>query len=147
MAGLWVLLEDDHRRRQKMIQLLADVIDTRAIRTFDNASDMNRWLKQYLNACHVLLLDDDLGPMRLRDGQSFDPGSGWDVVDWVVQRRAQVSVLIHGSNKDAADGMRRTLEREGWPVGQVAPYGDLEWLEALWKPALLRLLNHESKSR
>lgn len=99
---------------------------------FDNAPDMIEWLDEGLSGACALSLDHDLGPTRNRDGESFDPGIGRDVVDVLERRPACCPVVIHSSNGPAADGMLYALRFAGWSAERVFPHNDLAWVDTDW---------------
>jgi len=126
------ILEDDERRtvamREELHQLFPEVESV----FFDNAPDMVAWLRDNLRAVCLLCLDHDLGPDRERDGRTFDPGVGRDVVDFLVTQEPRCPVLIHSSNTEAAYGMRFALDDAGWLAERMAPFDDLAWIKAEW---------------
>ena len=79
---------------------------------------------------------DDLVPLRSRDGETREPGTGRDVVDFLVGRPPTCPVLLHTANLLAAPGMMLALEMRGWRVRRIPPYGELEWIAQIWEPAL-----------
>jgi hypothetical protein len=99
---------------------------------FDNAPDIIEWLHDHLEETVLICLDHDLGANRLRDGESFDPGTGRDVADYLATRKPVCPVVIHTTNSLAAPGMTRTLEEAGWSWSRVVPYNDLEWVRGEW---------------
>jgi hypothetical protein len=115
-----------------MRPLLADRFPRYEVVVFENSPDMIVWLSDHLHRVHVLSLDHDLGPNQLRDGESFDPGIGRDVADFLATRPPQCHVILHTTNHLAAPGMRRVLEDAGWTVSHVVPYGDLDWVREMW---------------
>ena len=103
---------------------------------FDNAPDMIAWLRTSLSTVSLLCLDHDLGPNRERDGETFDPGVGRDVVNFLVEHDASCQIVIHSTNAPAADGMQFALRDAGWKVERVVPSHDLEWVASGWAKPL-----------
>jgi hypothetical protein len=134
------ILEDDERRTAAMRQVLRAAVSAAAV-VFDNAPDMNAWLRSELDGLDLLCLDHDLGPNRARDGQTFDPGIGRDVVDYLITQPPACPVLIHSTNVPAANGMLFALLDAGWVTERVSPYNDMEWIAGIWRDRLLALLS------
>jgi len=137
---LIAFLEDDERRQQAMRELLVTELADYAHIFFDNAPDLIHWLDDHLSDVSLLCLDHDLGPNRIREGQTFDPGCGRDVADRVAARTPSCPVLIHSTNSYAVPGMISALERTGWRVERVVPYSDLDWVRQVWIGAAKALL-------
>jgi hypothetical protein len=114
---------------------------TRAL--FDNAPEMIAWLEQHLADVDLLCLDHDLVCTTERYEGRFDPGTGQDVVDYLVTRSEMRSVVIHTSNWGAVAGMVTPLERAGWRVWRVIPFADLKWLDTAWLPTLREIFARE----
>jgi hypothetical protein len=91
--------------------------------------------------CVLISLDHDLGPVRERDGQRFDPGIGRAITEALAQLAPACPVIIHTSNGPAAEGMLNDLRFAGWYAVRVVPHSDLEWLQKAWLPAVTRLLD------
>ena len=100
---------------------------------FDNAADMIAWVKGSLEKVVIMSLDHDLEPSSLRDGRAFDPGTGRDVVDFLVTQKPAFPVIIHTSNHIAGDGMKYALEDARWINKRVLPFDDFEteWIETV----------------
>ncbi len=132
MTQLIAILEDDDRRTQAMRQILKQKLPKRLSHFFDNAPDMIAWLKEGLWAVSLISLDHDLGPNREKNGETFDPGIGRDVVDFLATQRPTCPVIIHTTNAMGGEGMKYVLEQAGWHYERVVPFGDIEWIEELW---------------
>lgn len=137
---LVAILEDDERRQEAMKRLLADSFPTAEIAFFDNAPDMVAWLTERLSDVDLLCLDHDLVFTPARPGGRSDPGTGQDVVDFLVTRPASQPVVVHTSNWGAVAGMVAPLEQAGWRVWRVIPFADLKWLQTAWLPAIREIL-------
>jgi hypothetical protein len=131
-ASTIVILEDDPDRTREFRECLHNRFATHGVVVFDNAPDTIEWLRQHLDQAMLICLDHDLGANRVRDGQSFDPGTGRDVADYLATRKPVCPILIHTTNSLAAPGMTRTLEEAGWSWSRVVPYNGLEWVRADW---------------
>jgi hypothetical protein len=88
-----------------------------------------------LLSIHLLSLDHDLGPSRERNGERFEPGTGMQVVDFLVSQRPTFPVIVHSSNPIDTPLMRSRLEEAGWTVYRVVPFREdwvaVEWLETV----------------
>jgi hypothetical protein len=135
-----LLLEDDDRRTEAMVRVLAALPDVELVR-HDSAPDTIAWLRDHPDAAALIVLDHDLGPSRLRDGERFEPGIGRDVSDYLLELTPSCPVLIHSTNGPAAFGMQFSLESAGWSVTRVYPFDDLEWIARDWFPEVVRLLS------
>jgi len=139
-AMLVAILEDDERRQEVMNRLLAEALPTAELVVFDNAPDMIDWLSHHLAEVDLLCLDHDLVFTPERQGGRSDPGTGQDVVNYLVTRTPKQPVVIHTSNWGAIRGMITPLEERGWRVWRVIPFADLKWLETAWLPAIREIL-------
>ena len=141
MAAVIAILEDDERRAEVMQHEIRKLLPEVDAVFFDNAPDMVAWLENALVAVRLLCLDHDLGPNRKREGREFDPGTGRDVVEFLVTQRASCPILIHSSNSTGADGMQYALDDAGWTVERVSPFDDLAWVEAQWSGRVKALVD------
>jgi hypothetical protein len=112
---------------------------------FDNAPDMLAWLENGLPSVLLVCLDHDLGPNRQRHGETFNPGVGRDVADFLATRKASCPVIIHSSNAEGAYSMQLSLEAAGWSVERVAPFDDLKWIKTQWAECVVAL-GHKAKT-
>jgi hypothetical protein len=78
-----------------MCSILADLRLPYEAQFFDNAPDMIAWLEKHLTEVVLISLDHDLGANRQRSGKVFDPGTGRDVVDFLVQHPPGCPVIVH----------------------------------------------------
>lgn len=139
MRDVIAILEDDQRRADAMKEEIQRLFPSARTVFFDNAPDMLEWLRNGLPSVRLLCLDHDLGPNRQRQGETFDPGIGRDVAEFLAARKASCPVLIHSSNAEGAYGMQFTLEDAGWSVERVAPFDDLRWIRAQWSERVAAL--------
>ena len=139
MRDVIAVLEDDQRRAEAMKEEMQRLFPSARIVFFDNAPDMLEWLESGLPSVRLLCLDHDLGPNRQRQGETFDPGIGRDVAEFLATQKASCPVLIHSSNAEGAYGMQFTLEDAGWSVERVVPFDDLTWIKAQWSERVAAL--------
>ena len=139
---LIAILEDDERRLDEMNRLLSEALPGAELVFFDNAPDMVAWLRERLAEVDLLCLDHDLVFTPGRPGGRSDPGTGQDVVDFLVTRPPLPSVVIHTSNWGAVAGMVSPLEQAGWRVCRVIPFAEGQWLKTAWLPAIRDILTH-----
>lgn len=126
-----LLMDDDERRLKAMNSFFSE--SDYEVALFDNAPDTIQFLKHNLSSVRLISLDHDLGTGRERNGEIFDPGTGRDVVDYLVTQIPACPVILHTSNYTAREGMIFTLERFGWKTSYVRPYNDLEWIGDVWR--------------
>ena len=138
------LLDDEPDRIVAMRSLLSRWLPKCEVIVFENAPEMIVWLKDNLNQVGLLSLDHDLGPCKLREGSSFDPGIGRDVADFLASQSPQCHAILHTTNLFAAPGMKQVLSDAGWTVSHVVPYGDLDWVGEVWIEEVLKSIQLES---
>jgi hypothetical protein len=132
MTQLIAILEDDERRSQAMLMMLKKILPEYSEQFFDNAPDMIVWLKKNLSSLALISLDHDLGANHHKKGEIFDPGTGRDVVDFLVSQKPCCPIIIHTTNPQGGEGMKWALEEAGWQYEVVIPFKDIEWIEELW---------------
>ncbi|MFA5802045.1 MAG: cyclic-phosphate processing receiver domain-containing protein [Thermoleophilia bacterium] len=139
-AALIVVLEDDLRR----IEALRNVVELHlggvSCKVFDSAHVMVYWLKEHISEVCLISLDHDLGPNRIIDGNVHDPGSGMEVVDYLITNRPSCPVIIHSSNSNAVQRMKSALDASGWKSECIVPFDDLSWIEHEWQVLAGQLL-------
>jgi len=140
MNKLIAILEDDERRAEAMRQEIAQRFPSFDCIIFENAPDMNAWLKDSLEKVTIMSLDHDLGSNSERSEKVFDPGVGRDVVDFLETQKPIYPVIIHTTNSFGGDGMRYALEDAGWTVKRVVPFNDLSWIRDEWIEAIVELM-------
>ena len=136
MTRTIAILDDDPGRIEAMVRALSSRFPDIASATFDNAPEMIDWLGAHLSECAVISLDHDLGPNRIGDGNTVDPGTGRDVADCLATCDPVCPVIIHTTNSLAAPGMETVLKESGWCCLRVVPYDDLTWVREWWVPEL-----------
>ena len=130
------VLDDDEERVATMRNLLAESRPRYEFVFFDNAPDMIQWLQNHLRSTVLISLDHDLGPSRTRDGESFHPGTGLDVVNYLTMQEPLCPVIVHTANYLAAPGMELMLNDSGWTSSRVIPINGLEWIDHAWIPEI-----------
>ncbi len=135
------ILDDDPDRIAVMEGLLRDQFREYAVCTFDNAPEMIQWLAGHLSALALICLDHDLGPNRMREGASFDPGTGRHVADFLATQSPVCPVIIHSTNGLAVPGMIMALKESGWQCRRVVPDGELSWIPNWWFPEVVEALS------
>lgn len=123
-----------------MEPLLRKAFPQFGICTFDNAPDMIGWLEGQLDHSILICLDHDLGASRMRNGESFDPGTGRHVADFLATQSPACPVTIHSTNGLAVPGMITALEESGWKCHRVIPDSDLSWIADWWFPMVKDIL-------
>ncbi len=141
MKNVILIMDDDEERLGSMSALIAGSYPDYESVLIDNAPDTIEWLKEHLSSAVLISLDHDLGPNRERDGEIFDPGTGRDVVDYLVTQNPICPVLVHTTNHIARDGMIFALESAGWKASFVIPHDDLEWIHGIWKTEIENYLH------
>ena len=144
MKNMIMIMDDDKDRLNTMHLWLQNLYFSWESVLFDNAPDTIEWLKHNLNTLVLMSLDHDLGPTRERNGEVFDPGTGRDVVDYLVTQNPVCPVIVHSTNYIARDGMIFALKGSGWKVSYVVPYNDLEWIEGAWSEEIKKWLRKTS---
>ena len=142
-----LLLDDSEDRLTLMRSVLVKSCPQYDIVCFDNAPDIIKWVKENLSSVVLMSLDHDLGPNRKRDGQTFDPGTGKDVVDYLETQQPVCHVFVHSSNYEGRDRMIFSLETAGWTTTQIRPHDDLEWISDTWRPEIIKLLDNLRKGQ
>jgi CheY-like chemotaxis protein len=127
-----LVLEDDEDRSVAMKKVLIEQFNHFKHVFFDNAPETIAWLKENLEQVALICLDHDLGPNRQSGEDTFDPGTGRDVVDYLASQTPGCPVIIHTTNNWAAPGMQMALKEAGWKCSRVIPSADLKWIEIVW---------------
>ena len=134
------ILDDDDQRVTTMRNLLAESLPHYEPVSFDNAPDMIEWLQNHLKSTVLISLDHDLGPSRARNGETFDLGTGQDVVNYLTTQQPLCPVIVHTANYLAAPGMEQMLNDSGWTSSRVIPVNNLDWIDHAWIPEIRRHL-------
>src|SRR5262245_16144958 len=114
MSPCIVILDDEPHRIDEMKRCLSNLQLGDNVVVFDNAPDMIDWLQKSASQAALICLDHDLGPNRMIDGRSFDPGIGRDVADYLATIKPVCPVIVHTTNSLAAPGMKLVLKDAGW---------------------------------
>jgi len=131
MSLIGILDDDVEFRQNQMVKAVASLrTDAKPI-CHDNAKDFLEWLPGALSSICLLSLDHDLGPSRERDGERFEPGTGMEIVDFLVLKHPMFPIIVHSSNPIDGPAMVRRLEEAGWRVQRVIPFLD-DWIPAVW---------------
>lgn len=131
MAGIVAILEDHAGRIAEMRACLGEVLPGMEVAFFEDAGGMIEWLGQHLSSVVLISLDHDL-PLRDREGQRIDCGTGRQVADYLAARPPSCPVIVHSSNEDCASGMFFCLKDAGWSVSRVRPWDEEAWVRAAW---------------
>ncbi|MHC4248654.1 MAG: cyclic-phosphate processing receiver domain-containing protein [Planctomycetota bacterium] len=140
MPHLIAILEDDPGRTAEMRRCV-DILGGTAECVFaESAPGMMAVLEDIGPAVSLVSLDHDLRPLSDADGKSRAAGTGMEVAEWLAECGAYCTILVHTSDNLAARGMVSAMELAGVKAERIVPWGDLEWVEASWLPAVLRAL-------
>jgi hypothetical protein len=116
------------------------------------AADFMRLIRQTDDSLALISLDHDLEPQEVvaavRElgldaairNTAIDPGTGRDAAEFLAGRPPACPIIIHSTNYPAALAMEAILAERDWRVERMTPYGDLDWIEEMWLPAVIRLL-------
>lgn len=136
-----LILEDCGERRQKMTERLAEQFPRFEVLYSESATEYISAFKQLEHAQIIAIaLDHDLEMIQQDDGSTVDPGDGRQVANFLTEQQPVCPIVIHSTNSPAAVGMETVLTEAGWKVERVFPYGDLEWIETMWFPAMRKAL-------
>ncbi len=136
-----IILEDESERERAMANALSDLEGFKPL-FFDNASQLIEWLKAHLPECTLISLDHDLGRVKPLEGVLVKPGTGWDVVEYLVTQPPTFPVILHSANREAVVGMKTALEKAKWNCRVVTPYPpDLDWVSKDWYRAVRMFLS------
>ncbi len=106
----------------------------------DNAPAFLAWIRGAIDQVTLLSLDHDLGPScEGENGERWEPGTGMDVVDFLVTQKPSFPIIVHSSNPISVPVMFRRLEEAGWSVHRAVPIGD-DWVEVDWIKVVKDLL-------
>ena len=138
---LVAILDDDINRRTAMERGLKQVLPEVSIELFDSAPDMIAWLARHIDDVGLASLAHDLGPSRFRDGMLFDPGTGRDVTDFLVEMDRPFPVVVHTPKSSEGKRMVTMLEHVGWPCVRLEATNDPEGVGSEWGPRVVELLS------
>jgi hypothetical protein len=137
---LVAILDDDTTRCAEMERSLTQALPDATPEFFDSAPDMIAWLARHIDDVALVSLTHDLGPSRFRDGMLFDPGTGRDVTDFLIEMDRSFPVIVHTTAGPRSKSMLTLLEHAEWPCVQVEPKGDSGWIGNEWAPCVAEML-------
>jgi len=140
MQSYIAILEDESDRSVIMRKLLTENFAELKPAFFENAPDMIEWLTESLPQVRLISLDHDLGANITRNDEVFDPGTGRDVVDYLITRKPVCPVIIHTTNYFGGDGMKFALLDNNWQTHRIIPFNDLNWITQDWFEKVKELL-------
>ena len=74
------------------------------------------------------------------DGKARNAGTGMDVADWLAGQGSDFPVIVHTSSNHAARAMMSQMETAFVQAERIIPWGQYDWVEGTWLPAVLKLL-------
>src|SRR5688572_14188214 len=104
-----LILEDNAERTAVMVRRLADRFHQFDIEVFGEAGSMIHALDAAWDRLACIALDHDLEMIEGANGRLKDPGTGRDVVEFLVTRQPVCPVVVHSTNTAAALGMEQCL--------------------------------------
>lgn len=132
-----LILEDNAERLRRFKAAVHCIDPLLELRAWRNAHLMIREVTSFLPRARLLSLDHDLEP---DDSDSTDPGTGWDVTQFLARQRPVCPVIVHSSNSERATWMVGEFQLGGWDYHRVPPLGD-DWIEQMWSPTVAKLLS------
>lgn len=139
------ILEDNRDRQTAMRDCLSERFHQFEAVFFDDAAKTIGHLKSRLSGTILICLDHDLELQANGRGKSIDPGTGRDVVNWLMTQAPTCPVILHSTNTAAVEGMQSALADHGWTTYRVEPWGDLEWIGKTWKGTVRQALLHTAR--
>jgi hypothetical protein len=136
------ILEDNADRQAAMRDCLSERFHQYEVHLFDDSHEFIRFADQHLTRLIAIALDHDLELKPDGRGGFRDPGTGRDVVDFLVERPPVCGVALHSTNRAAMTGMEAALCEAGWQTECIHPYDDLSWIAETWFPAMRRIIVH-----
>ncbi len=136
-----LMLEDNADRLQRFAAVLRQVDPALPLRVWRSAWTMIRDVGPLLPSARLISLDHDLDP---EEGDSTDPGTGWDVAKFLAALPPVCPVVIHTSNGERATWMMGEFELGRWQFHRVPPLGD-DWIEQDWQRIVRRLLRRTGR--
>jgi CheY-like chemotaxis protein len=140
MKSKILILEDNAERTAVMVRCLADRFHQFEIEVFGDAGSMMEALHKAWDRLVCIALDHDLEMIEGKHGQLADPGTGREVVEFLIAKQPVCPVVIHSTNTAAAIGMEQCLLDHGWNVARVTPFDDLAWIPSSWFTAVRRAI-------
>lgn len=129
-----LMLEDNAERVARFTSALESVTPMLRLEIWRDAGKMIRDLPRLLPQARLISLDHDLEP---EDGG--DPGTGYEVAQYLAALAPVCPVIVHTSNGPRADWMIGAFDLGGWKSRRIAPLGD-DWIEKDWIGVVRRLL-------
>jgi hypothetical protein len=136
-----LMMEDNADRIQRFTTTLRSIDSSLPFHVWRNAWSMIREMDAFLPAACLISLDHDLEP---GEGNSDDPGTGWDLTKHLAALTPSCPIIMHTSNSERATWMMGEFEIGGWPFHRVAPIGD-DWIEQDWRLLVQRLVKRRSR--
>lgn len=140
MKSKILILEDNAERAAAMASCLAERFPQFEIEALGDAGSMTQALHVAWDRLTCIALDHDLEMIAGKHGNLIDPGTGREVVEFLITRPPVCPVVIHTTNTAAATEMERCLLEHGWNVARVTPFDDLAWIRSDWFPAVRRAI-------
>jgi hypothetical protein len=131
-----LMLEDNVDRVQRFTATLRQIDPALPLRVWRNAWTMIREVEELLPSAYLISLDHDLDP---EEGETADPGTGWDLTKFLAALAPICPVIIHTSNGERATWMCGEFELGDWKYYRVSPLGE-DWIERDWRRVVRKLL-------
>ncbi len=128
-----LLLEDNAERIAGFETNVARLGEGFELKVWRDAHSMISECGQFFGGAALICLDHDLNPLP---GITADPGTGWDVAQFLADFLPVCPVLIHSSNTDRAYSMHNELRFVGWLVDRVGT----DWIDTTWLRRARQLL-------
>jgi len=136
-----LMLEDEESRVQRFRAVLHGIEPDLELVLWRNAWTMIREVEPRLLRARIISLDHDFDPV---EGNSSDPGPGWDVTKFLSALPPVCPVIIHTSNGPRSTWMEGEFHLGGWDYYRVPPLGE-NWIELSWHREVRRLLKRRRK--
>jgi hypothetical protein len=125
-----LILEDDEERTSLFKAAVAGLGNEFELHLWPDAPSMIAECLSLLPDCCLISLDHDLNPLP---GATQDPGTGLDVVEFLVRQNTVRPVIIHTSNTERRWSMHNEFRFAKWHTEIVAPFGK-DWIPYSWLP-------------
>ncbi|QDT38750.1 cyclic-phosphate processing receiver domain-containing protein [Stratiformator vulcanicus] len=129
------ILEDEAARLERMRPVVSSHFPAHQLVDSDRSSAFIEIVELLWQQLDLICLDHDL-PLMTHGDHVDDFGSGRDVSKYLANRSPICPVIIHSTNRAAADAMQFELADADWDVRRTVPYGDLEWIDEIWRDAI-----------
>jgi hypothetical protein len=134
------MLEDNADRIKRFTAVVRLLDPALPLLVWRNAWTMIQEVEAHLPAASLISLDHDLDP---EEGDTDDPGTGWDLTKFLAALPPVCPVIIHTSNGTRATWMSGEFDLGGWRYYRVPPLGD-DWIERDWRRRVRRLLKQRA---